>query len=157
MPWQQHVADVALEIDPETGQLFYEEVIVTVPRQSGKTTLLIALMVWRCVMFARRLELESGLYDARQRVTYLAQTAKMARRKLIQEVIPTMHKSEGFTEVKHSRARPIKPTDYKPSTNNGSEHILFGTQSLIQIEAPTETASHGDVLDMPVIDEAFAR
>ena len=157
MPWQQHVADVALEIDPETGQLFYEEIIVTVPRQSGKTTLLIALMVWRCVMFARRLELESGLYDARQRVTYLAQTAKMARRKLIQEVIPTMHKSEGFTEVKHSRARPVKPTDYKPSTNNGSEHILFGTQSLIQIEAPTETASHGDVLDMPVIDEAFAR
>ena len=66
MPWQQHVADVALELDPETGELYYEEVVITVPRQSGKTTLLIALMVWRCVMMARRLALP-------QTVTYLAQ------------------------------------------------------------------------------------
>ena len=150
MPWQQHVADVALELDPATGELFYEEVVITVPRQSGKTTLLLALMVWRCLFMARRLELP-------QTVTYLAQSGKMARRKLEREFIPVLRKAKGFTEVPHSRARPTRSTEFKPSLNNGSEHVLFGTDSYLQIEAPTGTGSHGDVLDMPVIDEAFAR
>jgi phage terminase large subunit-like protein len=148
MPWQQHVADVALEIDPETGELFYEEVVITVPRQSGKTTLLIALMVWRCVMFARRL-------GVAQTVTYLAQARQSARKKLEREFIPLLRKASGLREVPHSRARPVKDTEFKPSMNNGSEHILFGTQSYLQIEAVGESSSHGDVLDMPVIDEAF--
>lgn len=150
MPWQQHVVDVALEIDPETGELYYEEIVITVPRQSGKTTLIIALMVWRCLMMARRLALP-------QTVTYLAQSGKMARRKLEREFIPMLRRARGLREVPHSRARPVADTDWKPSMNNGSEHVLFGTGSYLQIEAPTGTGSHGDVLDMPVIDEAFAR
>ena len=64
MPWQQLAADIALEIDPETGDLWYEEVVITVPRQSGKTTLIFALLVWRCVVMARRI--------GRQMCTYLA-------------------------------------------------------------------------------------
>ena len=150
MPWQQHVADVALEVDPVSGQLAYEEIVITVPRQSGKTTLLLALMVWRCVVMARRL-------DDAQTVTYLAQSGKMARRKLEREFLPILRAARGFAEVPHSRARPVRPTDFKPSMNNGSEHVLFGTGAYLQIEAPTEKASHGDVLDMPVVDEAFAR
>src|SRR5882757_3936768 len=38
MPWQRHVVDVACEIDPE-GLPVHRLVVVTVPRQSGKTTL----------------------------------------------------------------------------------------------------------------------
>lgn len=38
MPWQQHVWDVATELDSH-GNYVYEKVFVTVPRQSGKTTL----------------------------------------------------------------------------------------------------------------------
>jgi phage terminase large subunit-like protein len=150
MPWQRHVVDIALEYDPDTGELWYEEVVITVPRQSGKTTLLLALMVWRCTTMSRRLGLP-------QIVTYLAQSGKMARRKLEREFFPKLRKADGFAEVPHSRARPVKVTDWKPSMNNGSEHILFGTGSYLQIEAPTATGSHGEVLDMPVIDEAFAR
>lgn len=148
MPWQQYAADVALEYDPATGDLWYEEVDITVPRQSGKTTLILALFIWRCVYAAQRL--------GPQTCTYLAQSGKMARRKLEREFIPIMRRSKGLREVPHSRARPVKPTDFKPSMNNGSEHVLFGTDSYLQIEAPTGTGSHGDVLDMPVIDEAFA-
>lgn len=148
MPWQQYAADVALEYDPDTGDLWYEEVDITVPRQSGKTTLILALFIWRCVYAAQRL--------GPQTCTYLAQSGKMARRKLEREFIPIMRRSKGLREVPHSRARPVKPTDFKPSMNNGSEHVLFGTDSYLQIEAPTGTGSHGDVLDMPVIDEAFA-
>ncbi len=149
MPWQQHAADVALEVDPATGELWYEEVVVTVPRQSGKTTLILVWMVWRCVTMSRRLGIS-------QTVTYLAQSGKMARRKLEREFVPILRKAGSFTEILHTRARPGAPTEWKPSMNNGSEHILFGTGSYLQIEAPTGTGSHGDVLDMPVIDEAFA-
>lgn len=150
MPWQQHVADVALEFDPATGDLWFEEVVVTVPRQSGKTTLLLALMVWRCTTMARRL-------GTPQTVTYIAQSGKAARRKIEREFMPKLRKARGFTQTEHARAQPVNVTDWKPSMVNGSEHILFGTGSYLQIEAPSATGSHGDVLDMPVIDEAFAR
>src|SRR5215217_7263151 len=70
MPWQRHVADVALELDPETGLLAYREVILTVPRQSGKTTLLLAVMTHRALGFGQR-----------QRVLYTAQTRNDARKK----------------------------------------------------------------------------
>ena len=124
MPWQQHAVDVALEVDPDTGELFYEEVVISVPRQSGKTTLLLALMIWRCLHMCRRL-------GTPQTVTYLAQSGKMARRKLEREFIPLLRKATGLREVPHSRARPERDTDWKPSLNNGSEHILFGTMSFL--------------------------
>src|SRR5689334_10794972 len=54
MPWQRHVLDVALEVDPETGRLAYQEVDLTVPRQSGKTLLLLCLMVHRALGFGSR-------------------------------------------------------------------------------------------------------
>src|SRR5258706_14176120 len=38
MPWQQYVADVVMEIDQVTGRLGYQEMGLTGPRQSGKTT-----------------------------------------------------------------------------------------------------------------------
>lgn len=148
MPWQQHAADVALEVDPVTGDLWYEEVDITVPRQSGKTTLLLALLVWRSITMARRLGPQTS--------TYLAQSGKMARRKLEREFIPILRRASSLRESPHPRSRPTKSNQWKPSMNNGSEHILFGTGSYLQIEAPTEKGSHGDVLDMPVIDEAFA-
>lgn len=148
MPWQQYAADVALEIDPETGELWYEEVVITVPRQSGKTTLILALLVWRCVVMARRL--------GRQTCTYLAQKGNAARKKLEREFVPMLRATHGLKEVPHSRARPRLRTEWKPSMNNGNEHILFGGDSYLQVAAPTETASHGEVLDMSVIDEAFA-
>jgi hypothetical protein len=148
MPWQQHAADVALEIDPATGDLWYEEVDITVPRQSGKTTLILALLVWRCIRMAHLL--------GPQTTTYLAQSGKMARRKLEREFIPTLRRARSLQEVPHNRARPVKANEWKPSMNNGSEHVLFGSGSYLQIDAPTEKGGHGDVLDMPVIDEAFA-
>lgn len=149
MPWQQYAVDVALEYDPVSGELWYDEVDITVPRQSGKTTLILALLVWRCITMSRRI-------GEPQTCTYLAQSGKMARRKLEREFIPLLRRSRYMKEVPHSRARPVKPNEFKPSMNNGSEHILFGTGSFLQIEAPTEKGSHGDVLDLPIIDEAFA-
>ena len=42
MPHQQYVMDVALEIDPDTGKLAYNDITVLMGRQQGKTTMVIA-------------------------------------------------------------------------------------------------------------------
>lgn len=51
MPWQQHVWDVALELD-EHGNYVYEKVMITVPRQSGKTTLFGPVQIHRALTIA---------------------------------------------------------------------------------------------------------
>ena len=133
MPWQQHVLDVALEIDPETGLPAYREVVLTVPRQSGKTTLLLALMIHRSLGFGQQ-----------QRITYTAQTRLAAREKWLYEHIPLLQKSAlgGMFQTVLQR---------------GEERIVWENGSIYGIESTQETAGHGNVLDLGIIDEAFAR
>jgi hypothetical protein len=50
MPWQAYVLDVANEVDPDTGWWAYDEVIVTIPRQAGKTTIKIPLYLHRMAL-----------------------------------------------------------------------------------------------------------
>jgi len=132
MPWQRQVVDVALEIDAVTGRLAHREVVVTVPRQAGKTTLLLSVMVWRALQWPH------------QRIVYTAQTAQDARHKWRDEHVPTLDRSElsSLYEVRQS---------------NGSEAIRWSNGSLHQIIATTEKAGHGQSLDLAVIDEAFAQ
>lgn len=47
MPWQAYIHDVANEVDPVTGWWAYDEIVITVPRQAGKTTLKIPLYAHR--------------------------------------------------------------------------------------------------------------
>ncbi|HEY9416205.1 MAG TPA: hypothetical protein VIQ30_15705 [Pseudonocardia sp.] len=47
MPWQAYIHDVINEVDPATGWWCYDEVVITVPRQAGKTTLKIPLYTHR--------------------------------------------------------------------------------------------------------------
>ena len=55
MPWQRQVADVALELLPD-GSFAYREVIVTVPRQQGKTTMVLVArgLARECLCAARQ-------------------------------------------------------------------------------------------------------
>ena len=55
MPWQAYIHDVINEVDPVTGWWAYDEVVITVPRQAGKTTLKIPLYAHR-MRNARRAE-----------------------------------------------------------------------------------------------------
>ena len=132
MPWQRHVADVALECDPDTGRLVYREVRLTVPRQSGKTTLMVAMMIHRCVAFG-----------GKQRVGYTAQTGQAARSKFIDDHVPVVAGS-----VFGSRARIRRA--------NGAEAILWGNGSIWSVLPTTDTAGHGAQFDLAVCDEAFA-
>ena len=78
MPWQRHVADVVMELLPD-GTLCYDRVVVTVPRQAGKSTLLLAILTHRC-----QADLPGGRLDVgpqKQTVVYTAQTRNDARKK----------------------------------------------------------------------------
>ena len=132
MPWQRLVADTALEFDPGTGRLVYREVRLTVPRQSGKTTLMLALMIHRCVAFG-----------GRQRVGYTAQTGQAARSKFIDDHVPVVAGSMFRRMIRVRRA-------------NGSEAIMWDNGSLWSVLPTTETAGHGAQYDLAVCDEAFA-
>lgn len=149
MPWQQEAADVAGEYDPDTGSLRYDETDITVPRQSGKTTLVLAKKVHRLTVLARR-------YGP-QRSTYIAQTRLKARGKLERDFAEMLRASRSFREVANAKARPQKGTEWRLSLNNGAEHIQFGRGNFLQIDAPSRTGGHGDTLDDGTIDEAFAQ
>lgn len=153
MPWQQYAADVAYEIDPDTGRLMYDEVVLTIMRQSGKTLLVFSKSVWRLTVVPHRL--------GRQRSMFTAQRRADARKKLERDFIPMLQESEektgSFVEITNAKGRPSKSTrQWKSSMNNGQEHLLFGRGNYLQIDAPTREAGHGDTLDDVTIDEAFA-
>lgn len=132
MPWQQHVADVALEVDPETGLLVYREVVLTVPRQSGKTALLLSVMVHRAQSFG-----------GDQQIKYTAQTRNDARQKWEDEHVKTLKRS-AFKSL------------FTVRLTNGGEAIKWSNGSMHGITASGEKAGHGATLDLGVIDEAFA-
>jgi len=133
MPWQRLVADVGGELDSLTGLPAYREVIVTVPRQSGKTTLILS---W---------ELQRALgWDSPQRIVYSAQSGNDARKKLIEDQVPLLEprmKALGIRRILRGM---------------GNEAVEFTTGSRIGLLASTADSGHGKTLDLGVKDELFA-
>lgn len=137
MPWQRHVIDVIMEIDPITGEFAYSEFGLTVPRQSGKSTLLLAKAIHRGSA--------GKFFGPRQQVVYTAQTRKDARRKFEEDFAGVI---EGSRHYKNALLC---------HWGNGNEHIRFPNRSRFGVEAPTEKSGHGSTLDEAYIDEAFAQ
>ena len=48
MPMQRHIAEVASEVDPRTGEWAYDKIVVLAPRRSGKTYLERSVIGERC-------------------------------------------------------------------------------------------------------------
>lgn len=137
MPWQQYVVDVALEIDPATKQLAYSEVGLTVPRQSGKSTLLLAKSTHRASA--------TQFFGGRQRIVYTAQTRAKAREKWEEDFVADLKASKTFKNK------------ITPHLANGNEHVRFPNGSRFGIEANTPKSGHGPTLDEGYIDEAFSQ
>lgn len=133
MPWQRLVVDVGLEIDPETGLLAYRGVDITVPRQSGKTSVVLPTAVWR------------AMFRARQRVVYGAQTGVAAREKWEDEHLPMLES-----------ARSLKGR-WRARKANGREAILWRNGSIHGLLSNTEKAGHGKTLDTAFLDEYFGQ
>jgi hypothetical protein len=137
MPWQRYVADVVGEVVPETGLLAYRDWGLTVPRQSGKTTLVLAKSTHRC--------LATDFFGGRQRVLYTAQTRNDARRKWDEEFVEDL------------LAAPLLRGKFSVRKSNGSEHVRFVNGSRFGPEANTEKSGHGPTVDEAFVDEAFSR
>ncbi len=137
MPWQRHVVDVALEVDPATGLLAYREIVVLVPRQSGKTTTILSLAVHRARAWATP-----------QNIKYAAQTRNDARQKW---------EDDHVVALESSPFGKRKPKPYRVRKSNGNEAIVWRNGSKHGISASGETSGHGTTLDLAFIDEAFAQ
>jgi hypothetical protein len=137
MPWQQHAADIAGEVLPN-GKLAYSEVGITVPRQSGKTTLILSNVAGRA---------QAGRhFGGRQTMLYAAQTREDARKKWIKEYLEDL------------RAAEVLRGRLKIRVANGSEEVMFtDSRSTFGPIATKETSGHGQVLDAGYLDEAFAQ
>jgi len=137
MPWQQLVADIAGEVDHQ-GRLCYRKVVVTVPRQSGKTTLILSVVAGRAEAGPR--------FGGRQHMVYAAQTREDARRKWLEEYVPVLE------AAKATRGR------FKKRIANGSEKLTFWSSgSTFGPIATKDTSGHGQVLDFGCLDETFAQ
>lgn len=130
MPWQRHVADVALEYDPHTGDMAHGLVVLLVPRQAGKTTLLGPLMHY----FALR--------RRQARVWFTAQTGKDASDWMKNEHFPTLEPFEKMIHVRRS---------------GGQESVEWNhNHSIVRMFAPQRDALHGKQSDFVALDEAWA-
>ena len=129
MPWQCEVAGAALE--HADGRLAYRDVAVTVPRQSGKTTLMLALIVHRM------------LSAPDQRVLYGAQTRIAARGKLFDALWPRVRRSPLHEMFRLERAM-------------GYEALRCSNGSTCRILSTEESAGHGETLDLVVLDECWS-
>lgn len=129
MPWQQYAADVAGELNPD-GSYRYPIVVVTVPRQSGKTTLLRAVGVDR------------GISCPGCGVFYTAQTGKDARERW-QDLVTAI------------KASPLKNLATIRQAA-GQERVIWPNGSMFRCFAPVATSLHGYTPPLVMLDEAFA-
>jgi hypothetical protein len=128
MPWQQLVYDVATEIDDD-GNLVYEIVLITVPRQSGKTTLVGPVQLHRVMT-------NPGI-----RCFYTAQTGKDARKRF--EDLVNLMKGSPLNTI----------AQYRWSA--GDEGISFPNGSALKLFAPTMDAIHGETPPLVTFDEIW--
>ncbi|KAA0925961.1 terminase large subunit domain-containing protein [Rhodococcus sp. ANT_H53B] len=128
MEWQQLVVDVALEVDGN-GDYVYPLVVITVPRQSGKTTLILAMLIHRC------LQLKNG------RAWHTAQTGLEAVDKW-GELADQIESSPFKGKVKVRRSK-------------GSEMLIFPNGSTLRPHPPKQDSLHGKQSDINLIDEAW--
>lgn len=131
-PWQQFVWDRATEYRVINGKRIYRYslILITVPRQAGKTTLLHPVR-------AHRLLTRPGLMAAST-----AQTGQSARKRIM-SFIQCLHES------------PLRPL-FKPRLSNGEEGVsVVSNGSSLTKFSPVEGSIHGDTIGYVDLDEIW--
>lgn len=133
MPWQRHVVDVGTEyrLDEHGRRVYkYKTVLVSVPRQSGKTTLMTPVRLHRLM--------------TRQGIDTFAtaQTGKDARARILKMI----------EQVEMSPLAPL----FKPSRQNGAEGLqVIGNKSKLVRFSPVAGALHGETPHLVDFDEIW--
>ena len=135
MPWQRYVADVAGEIDPGTGLPCYRDVILSVPRQSGKTLLMWAVSADRCIA--------AWPGGARQTVAWTAQTGSDGRKKWTKDLLPMTRESALSAAVS------------KITEGMGNEAVEWLSESTINLLSTKTGSGHSLSVDLAMVDELW--
>lgn len=131
LPWQKLVCDVFDEIDPATGTYWYDQLVLSVQRQAGKTTR------------DRAENVRNALWGPNRRVWYLAQTGKDASEQFREF-------TDQFGKSKLARlARQIRRA-------NGSQSLILRNGSQIRPGGTTDSSGHGFQGDSLTLDECWA-
>lgn len=145
-PWQLHLAEVAGEIDLDTGLPAYSEVVLIGPRQIGKSELIISALTHRCLGFHE--------VAGPQRVLYTAQASDLARMRWRDEHL------ERLLRAPRIRKQMADPGDqYGGARLRQNQETIFWANGSIWSPGSTtgKTSGTGATLDMGVIDEAWSR
>lgn len=129
MPWQAHVYRLSTEM-LHSGEWAYTTIIITTPRQAGKTTGRAPLTIHRC------------LIRPMGRCWLTAQTRQDARDILVDEVGPLW------------RSSPLRRLATL-RRSQGSEGLMFHTGSFWRVFAPGEDDLHGKANELVDVDEAW--
>src|SRR6266508_114617 len=128
LPWQRLVLAAGLE---RAGRRpAHRDVLVSVPRQSGKSSLALSLICWRLLSAPDQL------------VLYSAQSRVAARRKLLHTWWPRVTRS------------PLADR-FKLFRGFGAETLSADNGSRLELLSATESAGHGETTGLVVIDEAW--
>lgn len=146
MPWQRQVCDTALEVTDDG--LAYTWAVVSVGRQCGKTTLVLAVELNRLDPLGA---LIAGVTDlvpwaGPQRIAYTAQDGASARQKVIQDQWPMID----------TAPTPVRRRFDRLNRSAGETFIRMRNGSLLHVLNTTATAGRGKTLDAAVLDEALA-
>lgn len=131
MPWQE-LAAAAIGARREDGRPLYPFIVITVPRQSGKTTLTSSVMFHR------------ALTQSHSKIWYTCDTGQKARSKWLELV----------DDVQNSIFRaPF----VKVLKTNGSEALRVPSmRAQIRPHPPTPESLHSEQSDLNIIDEAWS-
>lgn len=143
LPWQRDVADVWGEIDPATGDLWYDTLVLIALRQVGKTT------------FVRADCTETALYRPKALIRYTAQTRQDGLERLEHDFYEPIRDS-GLRILLDDRVGSKRRGTPGWWAKTGTEHIRFRNGSRWQTSAVKATSGHGPTLTKGAIDEAFA-
>ena len=131
------IMDVALEIDPETGKLAYNDITIVIGRQQGKTTLVLPKILHRALGFGR----------TPQRILYTAQTADKAKEKWRDLYVAEIMRSPLAEMVAKG----------SPRLRLNAERLEFTTGStFVPVTPNAKTGGTGDTVDEGHIDEAWS-
>lgn len=130
MPHQRCIVDTGTELRADGTGYRYKYVIITLPRQSGKTTLMTPVQLHRLITRPNT----SAFFTAQNGVKA---------------------KARFMDTVKLVRESPLA-SYFAPRLAQGSEQIATGNGSTLRLFPPTEEALHGETPHLVTMDEIWA-
>lgn len=129
MPWQELVLGIGTEYRTRDKVPYRKSVMVTVPRQSGKSVAVQTLAV------------DTLLDEPNRYAVLIAQTRLAATNRL--------------RDIAHRLERCNLDPGFRFTRGVGNEKITFGNDSRLEVQSPKAVSAHGESIDLAILDELW--